>query len=175
MSNRIHAAACAALLSCVFAGGASAHVVLDTREAPAGSYYKGLFRISHGCGPSPTVGVSVRIPQSILSARPQPKAGWTITIRKEALPAPVNGPHGKAITEVVAEVTWRGGPLPTNYFDEFALQMKLPDQAEGGVLYFPVIQECADGRREWIDVPAPGKSPRDYKSPAPSLRLTPKA
>jgi len=172
MSIRIFAAAvCAVLLSCLSAGGASAHAALDVREAPAGSYFKGVIRISHGCGTSPTVRVTVQIPAGILSVRPQPKAGWTIDIRKKTLPAPVTGPHGKTVTEVVSEVVWRGGSLPNDYFDEFALQMKLPDAAEGGVLHFPVIQDCETGSRAWIEVPKPGQSRRDLKSPAPALTL----
>lgn len=173
MSIRISAAAvCAVLLSCLSTGGASAHAVLDVREAPAGSYFKGVIRIGHGCGTSPTVRVTVQIPAGILSVRPQPKAGWTIDIRKKTLPEPIVGPHGKTVTEVVSEVVWRGGSLPNEHFDEFALQMKLPDAADGGVLHFPVIQDCEQGARAWVDVPKPGQSRRDLKSPAPTLTLT---
>ncbi|MEQ9557387.1 MAG: YcnI family protein [Rhodospirillales bacterium] len=175
MSIRIPAAAaCAVLLSCFFAGGASAHAVLDVREAPAGSYFKGVIRVGHGCGTSPTVRVTVQIPAGILSVRPQPKAGWAIEIRKKTLPEPVAGPHGKTVTEVVSEVVWSGGPLPNDHFDEFALQMKLPDAAEGGVLNFPVIQDCETGSRAWVEVPKPGQSRRDLTSPAPALTLTAK-
>ncbi|MCF3631124.1 YcnI family protein [Thalassospiraceae bacterium LMO-SO8] len=167
-------AGCAILISGLMAAPTSAHVVLDTREAPAGSYFKGLFRIGHGCGTSPTVRVTVQIPSGILSVRPQPKAGWTIDIRKKTLPEPVTGPHGKTVTEVVSEIVWHGGSLPNEHFDEFALQMKLPDAAEGGVLAFPVIQDCEQGSRAWVEVPKPGQSRRDLTSPAPILTLTAK-
>lgn len=173
MSIRISAAAvCAVLLSCLSTGGASAHAVLDVREAPAGSYFKGVIRIGHGCDTSPTVRVTVQIPSGILSVRPQPKAGWSLEIRKKMLPEPVAGPHGKMVTEVVSEVVWSGGPLPDAYFDEFALQMKLPDMTDGGVLTFPVVQDCEQGSRAWDEVPKPGQSRRDLKSPAPVLTLT---
>lgn len=167
------AAVLAAVLACAAAGGAQAHVVLDVREAPAGSYYKGVFRVGHGCGYSATVSISVSIPPGILSVRPQPKPGWRIAIEKEPL-AHAAHHHGHEVTERVARVTWTGGPLPDAYFDEFALQMKLPDTAPDGVLHFPVLQKCEEGERDWAGIPPAGKTSRDVKSPAPALRLTPK-
>ncbi len=168
----VSAAGCAVLISAFMGAQASAHIVLDKREAAAGSYYKALFRVGHGCGTSPTVRVTVQIPSGILSVRPQPKAGWTIDIRRKTLPEPVVGPHGKTVTEVVSEIVWHGGSLPNEHFDEFALQMKLPDAADDGVLIFPVIQDCAQGTRAWVEVPKPGQSRRDLTSPAPTLTLT---
>ena len=175
MRNRNLAAAAviAALLSCTYSNPVSAHVVLDTREAPAGSYFKAVFRVGHGCTGSPATRVTVRIPDGILSVRPQPKAGWTIDVVKKTLPAPVSGPHGKVITEVVSEISWQGGSLPDTFFDEFALQMKLPESAPGNRLTFPVLQGCESGSRDWVEVPAPGQSRRKLTSPAPVLTLTP--
>jgi uncharacterized protein YcnI len=42
------------------------------------------------------------------------------------------------------------------------------------MLYFPVVQECEKGVHRWIEIPAAGKSPGDYPSPAPGLKLVPK-
>lgn len=167
------AALYAAAITCAAAAGAQAHIVLDVREAPAGSYYKGVFRVGHGCGDSATVSITVSIPPGILNVRPQPKPGWQVTIEKEPL-AHAAHHHGHEVTERVARVTWTGGPLPDAHFDEFALQMKLPDAAPDGVLHFPVLQKCEQGERNWADVPPDGRSGRDVKSPAPALRLTTK-
>jgi uncharacterized protein YcnI len=52
--------------------------------------------------------------------------------------------------------------------------MKLPDAA-AKPLYFPVIQECETGVSRWIEIPAAGQSPHDLPSPAPVVRLKPKA
>jgi uncharacterized protein YcnI len=41
----------------------------------------------------------------------------------------------------------------------------------GATLYFPVVQECEHGVTRWIEIPEPGKTSRDYKEPAPALRL----
>jgi len=172
--STLKAAACAAVITCA-AAGAQAHVVLDVREAPAGSYYKGVFRVGHGCEGSSTVSITVTVPPGILSVRPQPKTGWLISIEKEPLgEAAHHHHHGHAVTERVARVTWTGGPLPDAYFDEFALQMKLPETAPDGVLHFPVLQKCEKGERDWAEIPVAGMTIRDVKSPAAALRLTPK-
>ena len=100
------------------------------------------------------------------------KPGWEITIVKRKPERPIEGPHG-AITEVVDEIAWRGGPLPDAYFDEFGLSMKLPAEP-GRVLYFPIVQECESGVHRWIQIPSGGKSGHDLDEPAPALTLTPK-
>jgi periplasmic copper chaperone A len=151
---------------------AAAHVTLEQREAPAQSYYKAQLRITHGCKGSPTVRVRVRLPEGVLSVRPQPKPGWTVETTKVKLAKPIEDGHGNKITETVGEVAWSGGRLPDEHFDEFAVMMRLPDRP-GAMLYFPVVQECEQGVHRWIEIPGPGKSARDYREPAPALRLTP--
>jgi periplasmic copper chaperone A len=44
------------------------------------------------------------------------------------------------------------------------------------MLYFPAVQECEGNKAErWIEIPAEGRKADDYKSPAPGLKLLPKA
>jgi uncharacterized protein YcnI len=118
------------------------------------------------------VRVRVRIPTGVIGVKPQPKAGWELTIRKEKLERPVVESHGRTITEVVAEVTWSGKLLDEN-FDQFGIHMRLPNKP-GETLHFPTVQECETGVHRWIEIPAAGKSRGDYKEPAPFLRLTPR-
>jgi uncharacterized protein YcnI len=154
------------------AAPAAAHVTLEQREAPAHSYYKAQLRVTHGCKGSPTVRVRVRLPDGVLSVKPQPKPGWKVETTKVKLAKPIEDGHGNRITEVVGEVAWSGGSLPDEQFDEFAVMMRLPDRP-GTTVYFPVVQECEQGAHRWIEIPGPGKSARDYREPAPALRLTP--
>jgi uncharacterized protein YcnI len=151
---------------------AAAHVTLEQREAPAHSYYKALLRVTHGCKGSPTVRVRVRLPEGVLSVRPQPKSGWKVETTKVKLAKPLDDGHGNKITEAVGEVAWSGGRLLDEHFDEFAVIMRLPDRP-GTTVYFPVVQECEQGAHRWIEIPEPGKSAGDYREPAPALRLTP--
>ena len=149
---------------------AQAHVVLDQRTAPAGGYYRGAFRVGHGCDGAATVAVTIRIPEGVRGAKPMPKPGWTIERRLEKLAQPYDS-HGKTVTDDVVAITWRGGPLPDAHFDEFALQMQLPDKP--GPLWFKVLQQCEKGEIDWATVPARGTSTRGIKAPAALLEITP--
>lgn len=153
---------------------ADAHVTIRPNEAAAGSYVEAALNVPHGCDGSATVAVRVKIPNGVMSVKPQMKPGWSVEIKKRKLDAPVAGLHGKTITEVVDEVSWRGGPLPDHLYDSFGLQMKTPDGA-GQTLYFPVVQECEQGVNRWIEIPAAGQSADKLHEPAPVLRLKPKA
>ena len=59
-----------------------------------------------------------------MGAKPMPKPGWTINLVEGKLAAPLQL-HGKTVTSAVREITWRGGPLPDAYYDEFVLMVKL--------------------------------------------------
>jgi len=149
---------------------ANAHVVLDKKTAPAGSYFWGAFRVGHGCEGSATVAITVNLPDGIRGAKPMPKAGWTVERKLEKLAKPYDS-HGKAVTEEVTAITWRGGPLPDDFFDEFAMQMQLP--ATPGPIWFKVLQQCEKGENNWATVPATGTSTRGIKAPAALLELVP--
>lgn len=146
---------------------AAAHIVLAEPEARPNAYYAGAFRVSHGCGASPTVALRIEIPEGIDMARPQPKPGWEIEIEGTPLAAPVRTEYGE-VTERVSAVIWRG-LLPADQFDSFGLLMKLPNRA--GPIYFRVMQTCEQGGRAWVDVPAARQSAHDLENPAPVLNV----
>ena len=150
--------------------GAKAHVVLKEATAQPRSYYVATFRVPHGCGVSPTIALRVTIPPEILIAKPMPKPGWHIKMTDESLPQPVTGEH-KILTGRTAEITWSGGPLPSDYFDEFSIMVFLP--ARTGPLYFPTVQVCEEGEIRWVDVPSEGKTSKDMPFPAPTVTLVP--
>ncbi len=170
---KIGFAVMACTLGASLAPAAWGHASLERSQAPSGSYYKAVLSVSHGCSGSPTVNVRVRIPDGVTSAKPQPKPGWTLSIKRTKLPKSVDAGHGRMIDEVVSEVAWTGGMLADNEFDEFKIVMKLPDKA-GTTLYLPVVQECKEGVHRWIEVPQGGKPASELKEPAPALLLTPK-
>jgi uncharacterized protein YcnI len=126
--------------------GAHAHIVLEQKSAPAGSYYKAVFMVGHGCAGSATRGVEVRVPDGVQGAHPQPKAGWQVETVREKLTVPLTS-HGKTVNEDVRLIRWAGGTLADAHFDEFVLLAKLPEQA--GSLVFPVTQQCDEGKAEW--------------------------
>jgi copper(I)-binding protein/uncharacterized protein YcnI len=162
-------AAAAGLLtgSLLAAGNASAHVTLADGRAAPGAYFTSFFRVGHGCHGSATVALRVEMPEGIVTARPQPKPGWTIAIERAPLSPPAKGEGGKPVTERVAAITWRGGPLPDEDWDQFGFMAKLPDHA--GKLYFPAIQTCEQGEERWVETAAePGAH---LSHPAPVLEI----
>jgi uncharacterized protein YcnI len=172
--ERIARAACVLVLSIAGAGIANAHVTMQPAEATAGGYVQTAFSVAHGCEGSPTVAVRIKLPEGVLSVKPQQKPGWSVETKMRKLEGPLPSLHGRTIQETVDEVTWRGGNLPDNLFDTFGLVMKLPDAA-GQPLYFPVVQECEKGVHRWIEIPSDGQGRDELREPAPLLRLKAKA
>jgi periplasmic copper chaperone A len=142
----------------LLAGASHAHVSLEQRAAPAGSSYKATLRIGHGCDGSATTLVRVFVPDGVRGAKPMPKAGWSLTAPRVPLAQPYEL-HGKRIADDVREITWRGGPLPNDWVDEFSFVATLPSAP--GPLAIRVLQECESGRIEWFETALPGeKAPR---------------
>lgn len=151
---------------------ASAHVGLEKREAPAGASYKAVFKVPHGCDGSPTKSVSIGIPEGVISVKPMPKAGWTITIERGAYENAYAYYHGKKLSEGVRKVTWTGGPLLDEHYDEFVINSFIAKELPAGsTINFPVTQQCEKGELKWVQVPAPGQDAHDLEAPAPALKL----
>lgn len=155
---------------------AQAHVTLEQPEAVAGSAYKAVLRVGHGCQGSATTRVSVILPPGLRGAKPIPKPGWTLALRREKLATPYES-HGRSITEELAEVSWTAKGeefyLQDDWADEFALRGSLP--ATPGTLWFKVRQSCVKGEWDWSEVPASGASAKGLKAPAVRLELRPAA
>ena len=165
------------LLAALAAPLASAHVTLEQKQAPAGSYYKAVLQVPHGCKGAATTAIRVRIPEGVLTAKPQPKPGWTLKVAHARLAQPVAGAHGHMLTERVTEIAWGGGSLPDEDFDEFRVLLHLPDRP-GETLYLPVVQECGATAQRWIELPETGagrKPAAEPEFPAPALLLGPKS
>jgi uncharacterized protein YcnI len=151
------------------APAAAAHVTANPTQAPAGGFAMISFRVPHGCDDSPTTKLTVRIPEGVVSVTPQAVPGWSVKTTSGRLSEPVEL-HGETVTEGVKTVTWTGGPLDPHQFVDFGISMALPDQPEGTMLYFPAIQECAEGVTRWIQIPVEGEA--EPEEPAPGVELT---
>jgi len=149
------------------------HISLQDKSAPAGSAYKAVFQVGHGCQGSATTGLSVQIPAGFQGAKPYPKAGWTVTVKSGKLAKPYDS-HGKQVSEDVTVVSWtassKDAALQDAHFDEFTLRGKLPESA--GPLWFKVLQSCENGSNDWSELPATGASSKGLKFPAVLLEVT---
>lgn len=174
MKNQLIKIVMASLAFGLFASSTQAHVVLAEQQAVAGSYYKAVLRVGHGCNGSATMGITVFVPAGFQGAKPQPKAGWALSTRKAKLARPYVS-HGKTVTEDVVEIHWQAATpeaaLPDDFFDEFVWQSRLPDQA--GPVWIRVMQTCEQGQNNWAEVPASGTSTKGMKTPAALLTIEP--
>ena len=147
-----------------------AHVVAEPQHVQAESYQKLAFKVTHGCEGSPTTAVTIHVPENLHGAKPMPKPGWKISMQIKPLSQPYHA-HGRLITEEVRSITWEGGPLPNEYFDEFVIHAKLSSQP--GPVVIPVSQVCQNGNLQWNETESPEK-PRDkLEAPAPVIHVHP--
>lgn len=148
---------------------AQAHVTLEQQTAVAGSTYKAVFRVGHGCEGSPTTRITVFLPAGFVGAKPMPKPGWTLSVQNEQLLQPYDS-HGKQITERAAIISWSGGRLLDAEYDEFILRGSVPTEAEKH--YIRVLQECEKGQNDWAAIPTGQDKPA---FPAAVLTIVPAA
>jgi periplasmic copper chaperone A len=151
---------------------AQAHVVLEKREASPGTSYKGVLSVPHGCAGSATTKVTVTIPEGVIAVKPMPKPGWTVETVKKPYAQTYDFMHGLKLSEGVREISWSGGKLDNDHFDEFIFSGYLAAGLKPGeTLYFPAVQECERGAERWVEIAAPGQDAHALKAPAPALRL----
>ena len=118
------------VIAIVGASSASAHMGIELRGSTptAGSSSTLMFRPGHGCDGDATNALSVEIPAGVTGAKVQQKAGWEISTSN----------NGNTIT-------WSGGSLPDDQFDEFGLRVTWPKAAAGSPTqkyYFKAVQTC---------------------------------
>jgi uncharacterized protein YcnI len=170
---------CRALAACALSlafstANANAHATLETKQAAVGDAIKAVMRIPHGCGALPTRKVRIRIPNGIVGVKPMPKPGWSLETVKGPYDKPYEVNHAKQ-TEGVREITWSGGELQNDWYDEFIFVGAIADTlAPGSTLWFPTVQECDGAAERWIEIPQDGAPANNLKFPAPGLKLLPK-
>jgi len=162
----------AAAGSMALAATASAHVTFEVRSAKVGASYKAVLSVPHGCEGSPTTEVSVEIPEGVIAVKPMPKPGWKLSLDKGPYARTYGFYHGESKSDGVKRVTWSGGDLPDDYFDQFVLSTYVAGElAPGTTLSFPVVQKCAKGELHWNEIAAPGQDAHSLEYPAPQLQL----
>jgi periplasmic copper chaperone A len=159
--------AAAAALTLGSATAAFAHISAVPGSAVAGSSSRIDFRVPHGCDGADTYEIEMSIPSSVTVVKPKFEAGWIIRMEKEKVT------NNGVTTERVAKVSWTGGPVPDDMFEDFALRIGVPN-TPNTTIYFPIIQRCRNAKPVlWTEIPKAGEA--EPAHPAPSLKITPKA
>ncbi|KQW85754.1 hypothetical protein ASC89_01355 [Devosia sp. Root413D1] len=167
-TSRIAALAASTLM---LASPAFAHATLTPASAANGATVKVAIAIPHGCDGAPTDTVSIVLPEGFVSAKPMVKAGWTVEITKGDYQNSYQV-HGQPVTSGALAVSWAGGSIPDDQFDEFVVQGSLQGFDAETSLPFVVTQKCGAASVVWDQIAAPGENAHALEHPAPTLAVT---
>jgi uncharacterized protein YcnI len=160
----------AAALVLVGSVSAGAHVTISSDTDEAGAYALLTVSVPHGCDGSATTSVAIQIPEEITSVTPTRNALYEVEAVSEELESPSADSHGAEVTERISEIVYTtDSPLPDGVRDAFELSVRLPEEAAGTTLYFPVVQTCEEGEAPWVEIPADGQDADSLDNPAPSI------
>ena len=149
----------------------AAHSSLETQETTAGSIYKAVMRVPHGCAGKPTIALTIDLPDGVIAAKPMPKPGWTVETISGAYDKTYDY-YGTPMSEGVKQIRWSGGELPDDFYDEFVFRARVTDGLAGTTIAFPTTQFCpGDAQVAWTEIAAPGQNPHDLPHPAPTLMV----
>ncbi|QAY72532.1 DUF1775 domain-containing protein [Agromyces protaetiae] len=150
---------------------ASAHVTGTPSSTAEGSYTVITFSVGHGCEGSPTTRLTFTMPEGVDRVTPTVNPNWTIEKVVEDLPEPKKDSHGANLVDRDAKVVYTAvTPLADGFRDTIELQVRLPEDAAGETLAFPVLQECEVGSTDWANLPTDDGS--EPESPAPVVVVT---
>lgn len=149
---------------------ALAHVIVAPTEVAGGHSAVFAFRCPNERPNAATVKLEVEFPQDhpIVAVRVLPIAGWTAKITTRKLATPVVTEHG-VISEAIATVTWSGGHLGPDEFQDFTVMTgALPHGPL--TLTFKAVQTYDNGEVvRWIQERKAGEA--EPERPTPVLHV----
>lgn len=152
---------------------ASAHVTVNPNTATPGSYATVNFRVPTESETASTVKVEVTLPTDtpLTAVLVQPVPGWTATVEKGALPAPVEV-DGNTISDGPLKIVWQADPgagIGQDQFQNFSAVLgPVPDT---GHIVLPAVQTYSDGEVvNWSATPDEVAAD-DTLEPAPVLYI----
>lgn len=152
---------------------ASAHVTVNPNTATPGSYATVNFRVPTESETASTVKVEVALPTDtpLSSVLVEPVTGWTATVEKGALPAPVEV-DGNTISDAALKIVWQADPGVGIGQDQFQIfSAVLGPVPDTGHVLLPATQTYSDGEVvEWAATPDEVAAD-DTLEPAPVLYI----
>ncbi len=156
------------------AGTANAHATFTSATVTAEGYALMQLQVPHGCDGKATTEVRIELPEGFVFAKPQPKPGWELEIIQDEYHKTYDN-HGTKVSAGPAEIRWKGGELPDEYYDVFVVRGKISGIAPGTELAFPATQLCgSDASVAWTEIAAPGQDAHELKNPAPAVKVVEK-
>lgn len=152
---------------------ASAHVTVNPNTATPGSYATVNFRVPTESETASTVKLEVDLPTDtpLSAVLVQPVPGWTATVEKGALPAPVEV-EGNTITDAALKIVWQADPGVGIGQDQFQIfSAVLGPVPDTGSIVLPATQTYSDGEVvDWAATPDEVAAD-DTLEPAPVLYI----
>jgi len=127
---------------------ASAHVTVNPNTATPGSYATVNFRVPTESETAKTVKLEVTLPTDtpFTSVLVEPVPGWTATVEKGALPAPVQV-DGNTVSEAPLKIVWQADPGTGIGQDQFQIfSAVLGPVPDTGHVVLPAEQTYSDGK-----------------------------
>jgi len=138
---------------------ASGHVHVTPEAASASASTRLAFSFSHGCDGSPTTSLTIDIPGGVDGVTPVVDGAWTIS--REI------GDDG-----IATQVTYTAvNPVEDGLSAAVALDVIFASSAANTDVAFPVVQRCATGQTDWIEIADEGESADDLEAPAPVVAV----
>jgi periplasmic copper chaperone A len=161
-----------ALLGLAVPAGAHVTVVADDATKAADDATL-TFRVPNERDDAVTMRLDIKFPTKnpIASVKPEPKTGWTVTMKSVTFNPPIKTDDGNitsGVGEVVYTATSKAFGIPVNQADAFHLLVgPLPDTDS---VAFPTVQTYSNGKVvSWVEpVTDPANPP---ENPAPVLAL----
>lgn len=152
---------------------ASAHVTVNPNTATPGSYATVNFRVPTESETASTVKLEVTLPTDtpLTAVLVQPVPGWTATVEKGALPAPVEV-DGNTVSDAPLKIVWEADPGVGIGQDQFQIfSAVLGPVPDTGHLVLPAAQTYSDGEVvDWAATPDEVAAD-DTLEPAPVLYI----
>ncbi len=133
---------------------AFAHNYMTTLRAPANYMHDMEARVAHGCLAEDVVEVRLKIPEGVYRVTPANTRDWEVETEIREVDPPVPGDGGRPITRTVDTIIWKNPSqdLPFNRLEGFKFRAKLPNEP-GRVLFWQMVNICADSRDPYTDLP----------------------
>lgn len=160
----------AGLFGLLGAAPAVAHVHAESEDAAKGGYGTVTFRVPNEQDDAATTKIEVTFPAQhpVGGATVKPVPGWQAKVRTESLATPVG--QGEAqVDEAVTTITWTGGQIRPDEFQEFTVRLgPLPTKTDQ--LLLPTAQTYDNGDVvRWEQPTGPGGE--EPERPAPLVEL----
>lgn len=147
----------------LLAPAAAAHVTIQPEEVESGGFTRVDVRVPNERDNASTTKVVVEMPPGFIFASSEPVPGWKTDIKMRKLDKPVKA-FGEEYTEEVGTITFSGGEIGPQQFQDFGLSVGVPEGTSP--LTFKAVQTYSNGEVvRWIGAP-------DSESPAPQVQRT---